>query len=132
MKGNSQDNLKIAKHRGLKRILWAGYYSCRGIRAAWTHETAFRQEILLMLLMLPLAFWLGETAEQRILLIVPCIIVVICELINSAIEAIVDRVGYEIHELSGRAKDLGSAAVLLSLLLVVLIWALIAWQRFGY
>ena len=84
-----------------------------------------------MLLMLPFAFWLGETAEQQILLIAPCILVIIVELINSAIEAVVDRIGPEMHELSGRAKDMGSAAVLFSLLLVILSWGLIAWHRFG-
>ena len=116
---------------GIKRIFWAGYYSYRGIIAACRHEAAFRQEMTLMLLMLPFAFWLGETAEQQILLIAPCVLVIIVELINSAIEAVVDRIGPEMHELSGRAKDMGSAAVLFSLLLVILSWGLIAWQRFG-
>ncbi len=119
------------KRSGLKRIMWAGFYSYRGIFAAWRHETAFRQELVLTLFMLPFAFWLGETGEQQILLIAPCFLVLIVELINSAIEAVVDRIGSEMHELSGRAKDLGSAAVLLSLLLVVLSWGLIAWHRFG-
>ncbi len=116
---------------GIKRIFWAGYYSYRGIIAACRHEAAFRQEMTLMLLMLPFAFWLGETAEQQILLIAPCVLVIIVELINSAIEAVVDRIGPEMHELSGRAKDMGSAAVLFSLLLVILSWGLIAWHRFG-
>ncbi|OEU55898.1 MAG: diacylglycerol kinase [Desulfobulbaceae bacterium S3730MH12] len=116
---------------GPKRIIRACYYSCRGIFAAWRHEAAFRQELILMLIMLPFAFWLGETVEQQILLIVPCIVVLIVELINSAIEAVVDRIGSEMHELSGRAKDLGSAAVLLSILLVILSWGLIAWDQFG-
>ncbi len=83
-----------------------------------------------MLFMMPFAFWLGETAEQQILLIAPCFLVLIVELINSAIEAVVDRIGSEMHELSGQAKDMGSAAVLLSLLLVILSWGLIAWHRF--
>lgn len=84
-----------------------------------------------MLFMLPFSFWLGETVEQQILLIAPCIVVLIVELINSAIEATVDRIGYEAHDLSGRAKDMGSAAVFFSLLLVILSWGLIAWHRFG-
>lgn len=84
-----------------------------------------------MLIMLPFAFWLGETVEQHILLISPCILVIVVELINSAIETVVDRIGSEMHELSGRAKDMGSAAVLFSLLLVLLSWGLIAWHRFG-
>ncbi|OEU47031.1 MAG: diacylglycerol kinase [Desulfobulbaceae bacterium S5133MH15] len=116
---------------GSKRIIWACYYSYRGIFAAWRSEAAFRQELVLMLFMIPFAFWLGETAEQQILLIAPCFLVLIVELINSAIEAVVDRIGSEMHELSGQAKDMGSAAVLLSLLLVVLSWGLIAWHRFG-
>jgi len=124
-------NINKPGRNGIKRIFWAGYYSYRGILAACKHEAAFRQEMTLMLLMLPFAFWLGETAEQRILLIAPCILVIIVELINSAIEAVVDRIGSEIHELSGRAKDMGSAAVLFSLLLVVLSWGLIAWHRFS-
>ncbi len=119
------------ERKGLRRILWANYYSYRGIVAACRHEAAFRQELTAMLIMLPFAFWLGETAVQRILLIAPCILVIIVELINSAIEAIVDRIGSEMHELSGRAKDMGSAAVFLSLLLVLMSWGLIAWHRFG-
>ncbi len=117
--------------KGLTRIIWAGYYSYRGIIAACRYEAAFRQELILMLIMLPFAFWLGETAEQRILLIGPCVLVIIVELMNSAIEAVVDRIGSEMHELSGRAKDMGSAAVLFSLILVIISWGLIAWHRFG-
>ncbi|CAA0124016.1 Diacylglycerol kinase [BD1-7 clade bacterium] len=112
-------------------MLFAFYYSGKGFRAAWQYEAAFRQELTAMLAMLPLAFWLGETAEQQILLIAPCILVVIVELINSAIEAVVDRIGVEKHELSGQAKDMGSAAVLCSLLLVMISWGMIGWQRFG-
>lgn len=84
-----------------------------------------------MLVLLPFAFWLGENAVQYILLIAPCLLVIIVELLNSAIEAIVDRIGPEMHELSGRAKDMGSAAVLFSLALVILSWGVIAWHRFG-
>ena len=111
--------------------MWASCYSYRGIAAAFRHEAAFRQELTAMIILLPFAFWLGETAVQRIVLIAPCILVIIVELINSAIEAVVDRIGPEMHELSGRAKDMGSAAVLLSLLLVILSWGFIAWHRFG-
>lgn len=83
-----------------------------------------------MILLIPPAFWLGESAEQRILLIGSCVIVVIVELLNSAIETAIDRIGPEKHTLSGQAKDMGSAAVLLSLFLVILIWGMIACQRF--
>jgi len=120
-----------SERKGLTRIMWASRYSYRGIAAAFRHEAAFRQELTAMLILLPFAFWLGETAVQYILLIAPCILVIIVELMNSAIEAIVDRIGPEMHELSGRAKDMGSAAVLLSLLLVILSWGFIAWHRFG-
>ena len=117
--------------KGIKRIVWATYYSYKGIIAAYRNEAAFRQELTVMLVLLPVAFWLGETAVQRIVLIAPCLLVIIVELLNSAIEAIVDRIGPEMHELSGRAKDMGSAAVLFSLALVILSWGLIAWHRFG-
>ncbi len=117
--------------KGIKRIVWATYYSYKGIIAAYRNEAAFRQELTVMLVLLPVAFWLGETAVQRIVLIAPCLLVIIVELLNSAIEAIVDRIGSEMHELSGRAKDMGSAAVLFSLALVILSWGLIAWHRFG-
>ena len=117
--------------KGLKRIIWAGLYSVKGIRAAWTHETAFRQELSLILLLLPAAFWLGQTALEQIILILPLFLIVIIELINSAIEAVVDRISDEQHKLSGRAKDMGSAAVMFSLVLAVICWTLVAWQRFG-
>lgn len=116
--------------RGVQRIIWASYYSYRGIRAALQHEAAFRQEFVLMLILIPLAFWLGETVEQQLLLIGPCVLVVVAELINSAIEAVVDRIGVERHVLSGQAKDMGSAAVFFCLFLVVVSWGLIGWNRF--
>ena len=83
-----------------------------------------------MLILIPLAFWLGETVEEQLLLIGPCILVVVAELINSAIEAVVDRIGPERHVLSGQAKDMGSAAVFFCLILVVVSWGLIGWDRF--
>lgn len=131
MTENSKVTMNKPERRGLARIMWASCYSYQGIAAAFRHEAAFRQELTAMIILLPFAFWLGETAVQRIVLIAPCILVIIVELINSAIEAVVDRIGSEMHELSGRAKDMGSAAVLLSLLLVILSWGLIAWHRFG-
>jgi diacylglycerol kinase (ATP) len=116
--------------KGLSRVIWATNYSWRGLRAAWKHEAAFRQELILMFVMLPFAFWIGESVEQRLLLLGPCILVVIVELLNSAVEAVVDRLGDEYHELSGQAKDMGSAAVFCSLILVALSWGLICWDRF--
>ena len=115
---------------GIGRILRATRFSAQGIAAAWKNEAAFRQELLLVVVLLPAALWLGQTALQRAVLIVTLFIVLIVELINSAIEAAIDRHGNEQHELSGRAKDMGSAAVFGSLLLVVVVWGLIAAERF--
>jgi diacylglycerol kinase (ATP) len=116
---------------GLRRIVNATFFSLAGLRAAWRDESAFRQELLLCMVLIPTGVWLGRTAVERALLIGSCMIVLIVELLNSGIEAVVDRVGAEHHRLSGQAKDLGSAAVFLSLLLVLVIWGLIAWERFG-
>ena len=107
----------------------------RGIprRVSWTPgatESAFRQEITLTLILTPLALWLGRTPIERTLLIVTCVMVLVVELLNSAVEAAIDRHGDELHELSGRAKDLGSAAVMLSLGVVVAVWAVVAYERF--
>lgn len=99
---------------------------------AWKHEAAFRQEVFLAMMLLPAAIWLGRSPIEWILLIGCCVLVLIVELLNSAVEATVDRHGDEYHELSGRAKDLGSAAVMMSLLLVTMIWASVAYQRFAY
>ncbi len=115
---------------GIPRLIDASLYSYKGLKAAWLNEAAFRQELTLLIVLTPLALWLGESAEQQSILIGSCLIVVIVELLNSAIESVVDRIGPEHHELSGRAKDMGSAAVLLSLALVFICWSLIAWQRF--
>ena len=117
-------------HTGFKRLTKASRYSMKGLSAAWRFESAFRQECSIGLILVPLAFWVGETAEQTILLISVCAIVLITELLNSAIEAVVDRVGTEHHDLAGRAKDMGSAAVAISLMLVLVTWALLAWSRF--
>lgn len=116
---------------GLRRIVNATFFSMAGLRAAWLHESAFRQETLLCAVLIPTAFWLGQTAVERSLLIGSCLLVLIVELLNSGVEAVVDRVGEEQHRLSGRAKDLGSAAVFVSLALVLVVWGLIAWARFG-
>ena len=124
------DEMNKPGRTGMTRIFYATGYSFKGIKAAWTHEAAFRQELTLMILMLPAAFWLGQTGEQRILLIIPLFMVVIAELVNSALEAVVDRIGTEHHVLSGQAKDIGSAVVFFSLILVFLSWGIIAWQRF--
>ncbi len=107
---------------GFRRIIDAAGYSWQGLRAAFTHEAAFRQELLLLLLLAPLALWLGDNGVEYALLIGSLLLVLIVELLNSAIESVVDRIGSEHHTLAGRAKDIGSAAVLLALLNAALIW----------
>jgi len=110
---------------GIRRIINAGRYSMLGLRAAFRHEAAFRQELLLCLLLFPAALWLGRTGTERALLAGSLLLVPLVELLNSAVESTVDRFGNEHNELSGRAKDLGSAAVFLALLNVPLVWALV-------
>ena len=117
-------------YTGLTRIIKATGYSLQGFRAAWKHESAFRQEILLAAVLIPFAIWLGQNATQVALLVGTLFLVVIVELLNSAIEAVVDRVSEDHHKLSGRAKDMGSAAVFLSLALTVVVWVSIAVERF--
>ena len=113
---------------GLSRVWHAGLYSLAGLRAGW-HETAFRQEALLAIVLLPLAFWVGRGWTEVALLAASVVLVLIVELLNTAIESVVDRIGPEWHELSKRAKDMGSAAVLLSLLLAGGIWLAALYQR---
>ena len=111
--------------QGLTRIINAVFFSIAGFKAVWKHEEAFRQELLLLLVTTPLALWITENNIERVLLIGSIIAVLLVELLNSAIETAIDRIGPEHHELSGRAKDIGSAAVMLSLALAALVWALI-------
>ncbi len=110
---------------GLQRILNAAGYSWAGMRAAFRHEDAFRQEVFLALLLIPLALYLGETGMARALMIAAVLGVLIVELLNSAIEAAVDRISLEHHLLIKRAKDMGSAAVMIALLNVCIVWALV-------
>ncbi|WP_099131483.1 MULTISPECIES: diacylglycerol kinase [Xenorhabdus] len=115
---------------GLSRIIKAAGYSVKGIKAAWQNEAAFRQEAIAAILAIIIAFSLDFGLHERLLLIGSVMLVVIVEILNSAIEAVVDRVGSEYHELSGRAKDMGSAAVLLTILLALFIWGMIFWSHF--
>jgi len=110
---------------GLKRLLKAFFYSLQGLKAAFVNEAAFRQEVILLIFLVPLGIWFGETGVERALLAGVLFLVIIAELGNSAIEAVVDRFGGEIHELSGRAKDAGSAAVLIALINAVVVWSLV-------
>ncbi len=115
----------------MRRIVNATAFSAAGLRAAWANEASFRLECVAAVVLAPLALWLGSTAVERALLIGSCLLVLIIELVNSAIEAIVDRAGTGRHELAGRAKDLGSAAVFVSLILALAVWALVAYARFA-
>ncbi len=112
-------------HTGLKRLYFAAGYSIRGLRAAWRHESAFRQEMLLFAIGAPLGGWLAGSGVERALLIGSLLLVLLVELLNSAVEAAIDRIGDGDHPLSARAKDLGSAAVFLSLLCAAVVWALV-------
>lgn len=116
----------MKKATGFKRIINATGYSIKGLSAAWKNEAAFRQECVLLIVAVILAYLLHVTVVERILLIGSVVIIVITELLNSAIEAIVDRIGSEKHELSGRAKDIGSAAVLVAIFLALFVWIYIA------
>ncbi|MGD9870226.1 MAG: diacylglycerol kinase [Thauera sp.] len=110
---------------GLRRVWNAFHYSLDGLGAAYRHEDAFRQEVWLAVVAIPLAVWLGEGALERALMIGCVLLVLIVELVNSAIEATVDRVSLERHQLAKRAKDIGSAAVLIALLNAAVVWGLV-------
>ncbi len=116
---------------GVERIVRATGYSIEGLATAYRGESAFRQETWLAVLMLPLSFWLGRTWIEVALLAGSVMLVLIVELLNSGIESAIDRVSFEMHDLSKRAKDLASAAVFLSLLLCSSVWLAALWQRFG-
>lgn len=110
---------------GIKRLINALGYSLKGFKSAYKHEDAFRQEVLMAIVMLPLAIYLGHNGIDRALLAGSVILVLIVELVNSSIEATVDYISIDYHQLAARAKDIGSAAVLLSLTNMALIWALV-------
>ena len=117
--------------KGLERLVDAAGYSAKGIRAVWRNEAAFRQEVALIVVLLPLSFFVAYDSVQWLLLVAPLFLVLVVELLNSAIESVVDRIGHEPHDLSGRAKDMGSASVFFCLVLIALSWGSIAWQNFG-
>ena len=117
--------------KGFSRLVNATRFTFKGLLAAWNNEEAFRLEVLGLLCVLPLAIWLASSYLQFALLWGSGLVIVIVELINSAIEAVVDRIGEERHELSGRAKDMGSAAVFMALVLSAIIWIAILFDRFS-
>jgi diacylglycerol kinase (ATP) len=110
---------------GIARLVAATRYSWQGLQACWRLEAAFRQEVALALVLIPLGLWFGEGGTAKAMLVGTCLVVLIVEVLNSAIEALADRIGPEHHELSGLAKDLGSLAVLISLVLLALTWLLV-------
>ncbi len=110
---------------GFKRVVYAFHNSLRGFSGCWKNEAAFRQEVLGCVILVPLGLWLGEGGVEKSLLVGVCLLLLIVEILNSGIEAAIDRIGHEHHELSGLAKDLGSTAVFISLVLVGIVWGLI-------
>jgi diacylglycerol kinase (ATP) len=115
--------------RGPGRMLKAAVWSLQGLRAAWLHESSFRLEVYLLVVLGPLGLWLGGNGVERALLVGSCLLVLAVELLNSAVEAVIERYGAEFHELAGRAKDMGSAAVFVVMLNVLLTWGLILAPR---
>jgi diacylglycerol kinase (ATP) len=117
-------------HRGVSHVFKAMLYSFKGLKAAFRHEEAFRLELLACIVMFPLGLWLGATGIEKAMLVGSLLFVLIVELLNSAVETVVDRIGTEHHTLSGRAKDIGSAAVFMALVNVAVVWGLVLYQRF--
>lgn len=115
-------------HHPLEHLYHATKWSLAGLKAAWVHEQAFRIEIVASFIILPLAFYLGETHIEKVLLIASWLLVLVVELLNSAIEATVDRISTDFHELSGRAKDLGSAAVFMSNIIFACTWIILIFK----
>lgn len=117
--------MKPTNKADFQRIINATGYSIKGLKAAYMNEAAFRQEIWCAAILFPLGLFLGDTNIEKILLVGTVFLVLITELLNSAVESVVDRIGTDFHELSGRAKDIGSAAVFMSMLLLAITWALV-------
>ncbi|HGO5822652.1 TPA: diacylglycerol kinase [Mannheimia haemolytica] len=117
--------MKPKNKADFQRVINATHYSMKGLKAAYIYEAAFRQEFWCAVILLPLAFLFGETNIEKALLVGTIFLVLIVELLNSAVESVVDRIGSEFHELSGRAKDFGSAAVFMSMLLLAITWVLV-------
>ena len=112
----------ITKRTGILRVVYATCYSMKGLRAAFLSEAAFRQEVFALVILIPIAFWVDVASTERILLVISLLIVLITELLNTAIEKLCDHVSTDIHLLIGRAKDIGSAAVFISLTLALFTW----------
>lgn len=120
------DATALKGKKGFQRLLNATRYSMKGFAAAYRHEAAFREEVMLAVVLIPAALLLGLSAVETVLLIGSVLLLMLVEILNSGLEAVVDRIGPEIHPLSGRAKDLGSAAVFIAIVILCLTWGLIA------
>lgn len=116
-----------SNEKGLRRLFLAGKYSLKGLCISFKSESAFRQELFLLAILLPLVFYFELSSVERALLVFSLLIILIVELLNTAIEVVVDRIGADYHELSGRAKDVASAAVFISLFNALIIWAVVLW-----
>ncbi|EJT0554818.1 diacylglycerol kinase [Vibrio vulnificus] len=128
----TQPNIGKPGNTGIKRIIKATGYSIQGLKAAFKHEAAVRQEFALLVVAVVLATWLDVSMLERITLLAVVVLVLIVELMNSAVEAVVDRIGVEHHELSGRAKDIGSAAVLVALIFASFTWLYIVGSHYWW
>ncbi len=117
--------MAFSGNKGFTRIIKASQYSWQGLRAAYKHEEAFRQEVWASLILLPLGFWLGQNGVEKALLVGTVLLLPLVEILNSSIEATVDRIGEEHHELAGRAKDMGSAAVAIAIVIIIVVWILV-------
>ena len=127
---SESENGYSTKNTGLKRFYLASIYSIQGMKAAYAQEPAFRYEVWGSAVLIPLAFFIAESPMQLAALISTCLLVMAFELVNTAIEAVVDRAGTEFHELAGLAKDLGSAVVMVSLAIGALIWGAVLWENY--
>ena len=123
-------NMVEKKDTLIRHIMNAFVYSLAGLRAAWKNELAFRTETIVILIFIPLGLWLGRSAAEKALLTASCLLILITELLNSALEAVVDRIGPQQHELSKRAKDIGSAAAFISMIAAAVVWGVIIFGRF--
>ena len=117
--------MAFSGNTGFTRIIKASQYTWQGLRAAYKHEEAFRQELWASLVLIPVGFWLGQNGVEKALLVGTLLLLLLVEILNSSIEAVVDSIGQEHDELAGRAKDMGSAAVAIAIVLIIVVWILI-------
>jgi diacylglycerol kinase (ATP) len=122
--------MRVENDTVFRHIVKAFFWSMAGIRAAWKSELSFRTQTVVIVIMLPFGIWLGRTAVEWALLIGSCSLILITELLNTAVETVIDRISFEEHKLSKQAKDLGSAAAFFSMTAAVVVWGLIAYERF--